>query len=123
MSITLDGQVFFDGQQAEIEVGSFSRASIERAVPELEGIVSIDLGGRGRKIKQSGVLRAKSKAAMDSSIGVISACMDGGVHALTVDGGDVFENVRMDSFKVSDERTSGADVVVDYEIIYTQLQV
>jgi len=122
MSMTLDGQALFDGQQTEIEAGSLSRASLERAVPGLEGVVSIDLGGRGRKITQSGVLRVKSKAQMDSKVAVVSAFMDGATHVLATDGGNVFENVRMDSFKVSDERTSGADVVVDYEIIYVQLQ-
>lgn len=122
MSMTLDGQALFDGQQTEIEAGSLSRASLERAVPGLEGVVSIDLGGRGRKIKQSGVLRAKSKAQMDNRIALISAFMDGATHVLEIEGGNVFENLRMDSFKVSDERTSGADVVVDYEVVYMQLR-
>ena len=56
MSVTLDGQNLFDKQQLEIELGSFSRDSIERTSPGLDGVFSIDLGGRGRVIKQRGVL-------------------------------------------------------------------
>jgi hypothetical protein len=120
--LALDGQRLFEEVQVEIKADSLTRDSLERYVPGLEGVVSIDLGGRGRKIKQSGVLRAKSKAQMDGKVAVVSAFMDGATHVLATDGGNVFENLRMDSFKVSNERTSGADVVVDYEIIYTQLQ-
>jgi hypothetical protein len=46
--------------------------------------------------------------------------MDGDIHTLTV-GGEEFGNLRMDSFKVSDIRTSGGGVAADYEIVYTQL--
>ena len=60
MRVTLDGYILFDEQQLEIEAGSFSRNSIERTVPGLDGVLSIDVGRHGRKIKQRGVLRAKN---------------------------------------------------------------
>ena len=60
MSVTIDGQSLFDEHRLEIDAGSFSRDSIERRVPGLDGILSIDLGGRGRKIKQIGTLRASA---------------------------------------------------------------
>ena len=123
MSATLDGQSLFDEQQLEIEPGSISRDSIERAVPGLNGVLSIDLGGRGRKIKQKGVLRAKSRSQMDNRISVISAYMDGDTHTLVTSSGKEFDNLRMDVFKVSKERASGGGVAIDYEIIYTQLKV
>ena len=123
MSVTLDGQSLFDEQQLEIEPGSISRDSIERAVPGLDGVLSIDLGGRGRKIKQKGVLRAKSRSQMDNRISVISAYMDGDTHTLVTSGGKEFDNLRVDVFKVSKERASGGGVAIDYEIIYTQLKV
>ncbi|MCX5636602.1 MAG: hypothetical protein NTX52_02770 [Planctomycetota bacterium] len=122
MSVTLDGQILFDEQQPEIEPGSFSRASIERAVPGLEGVLSIDLGSRGRKIRQTGVLSANSRAQMNEKISAISAFMDGDIHTL-VSGGEEFDNLRMDSLKISNERAGGNGVVVDYEIVYTQLKV
>ena len=123
MSATLDGQSLFDGQQLEIELGSVSRDSIERTVPGLDGMLSIDLGRRGREIKQRGVLRAKSRSHMDDRISAISAYMDGDTHTLVTGSGKEFNNLRMDVFKVSKERTSGGGVAIDYEIVYTQLKV
>jgi len=123
MNITLDGQDLFDEQKLEIETSSIKRASMERAMPGLDGVLSIDLGQRSRQVKQKGVLRAKSKTQMDTKIGVISAYMDGDTHTLTRSDGQSFDNLRMDVFKVSNERTSGSGVAVDYEILYTQLKV
>lgn len=123
MSTTLDGQSLFDEQQLEVEPGSISRDSMEKTMSGLDGVLSIDLGGRGRKIKQSGVLRARSRSQMGSRISVISAYIDGDTHILITNGGEQFNNLRMDVFKVSKERTSGGGVAVDYEIIYTQLKV
>ncbi len=123
MSVALDGQSLFGSQQLEIEMGSISRDSIERAVPGLDGILSVDLGGRGKEIKQRGVLRAKSRAQMDERISAISAFMDGNTHTLITNGGKEFNDLRMDVFKVSKERTGGGGVAIDYEIVYTQLKV
>lgn len=120
MSVRLDGQILFDGQQTEIEPGSFSRASIERTVAGLEGMLSIDFGSRGRKIRQTGVLCANSRAQMSEKISAISGFMDGDIHTLGR-GSEEFDNLRMDSFKISDERAGGSGVMVDYEIVYTQL--
>jgi hypothetical protein len=121
MRVTLDGQNFFDEQQLEIEPGSITRDSIERAVAGLDGVLSIDMGGRGRKIKQKGLLQAKSRMQMDNRINAISAYMDGNTHTLAISDGEQLNNLRMDSFKVSKERAGGNGIVVDYEIIYTQL--
>lgn len=123
MSVALDGQSLFGSQQLEIEMGSISRDSIERAVPGLDGMLSIDLGGRGKEIKQRGVLRAKSRAQMDERISAISAFMDGNTHTLITNGGKEFNDLRMDVFKVSKERAGGSGVAIDYEIVYKQLKV
>lgn len=123
MAVTLDGQNLFDTHQLDIELGSTQRDSIERSVAGLDGLLSIDLGGRGRVIKQKGVLTAKSKTVMDQRINAISAFMDGDTHKLVTNTGDQFDTLRMDAFKISKERAGGAGLVVDYEIIYTQLAV
>ena len=122
MSTTLDGQNLFDEQQLEIELGSFSRDSIERAVAGLDGVLSIDMGGRGRRIKQRGVLRTKSRSQMNDRISAISAYMDGDAHTLVTSSGEEFGNLRMDAFKVAKERASGNGFCCDYEIVYTQLK-
>ncbi len=121
MKATLDSNILFDEQNLEISAGSFSRDSIERTVPGLYGVLSIDLGRRGRKIKQTGTLRAKSRAQLDERISKIAAFMDGDTHTLITSEGREFANLRMDSLKQSSEHADGAGIVVDYEIVYTQL--
>jgi hypothetical protein len=123
MGTTLDGQNLFDEQGLEIEPGSASRDAIERTIPGLDGALSIDLGGRSRKIKQRGVLRAKSRFQMDGKIVAISAHMDGNTHTLITGDGKRFDNLRMDAFKTTEEEVSGDGLCCDYEIVYTQLAV
>jgi len=121
MSITLDGQNLFDGQQLEIEPDSIARACVEKAVSGLDGLLSIDLGKRSRKIRQTGTLRAQSRSQMQNRINAISAYMDGDTHTLIIGGQQTFENLRMDVLKVTNERVSASGLEVDYEIVYTQL--
>jgi len=121
MSVTLDGQNLFDEQQLEIEQDSLNRDSTEKAVAGLDGVISVDMGGRARKIRQRGTLRAQSRTQMNTRINAISAYMDGKTHTLVSNEGETFENLRMDSFKVSRERAGGNGIAVDYEIVYTQL--
>jgi hypothetical protein len=119
--ITLDGQNLFDEQQLEIEPSSNQRDSVEKTVPGLDGVLSIDLGNRGRKIKQKGLLHAKTSSQMNGKITAISAFMDGNTHTLKLSNGDLFENLRMDVFKTGKPSTSGVGLMVSYEIVYTQL--
>jgi hypothetical protein len=120
MSVNLDGNRLFD-EGAAIEVGSVKRESIERAAAGLDGVVSIDIGERGRKIRQKGELRSRSKAEMKEKIEAISAFIDGDTHTLEDSEGQMFEDVRVDSVSIRNERASGSGVVADYEVIYTQL--
>ena len=120
MAVLIDGQRLFGDEQMQIEVGSVRRDSLERTVPGVDGVLSVDLGGRGRKIRQSGVLRASSRSQLAEKAEAIRAFIDGQVHTLTADG-QTYENVRMDSFEMKNERTSGGSVTADYRIVYTQL--
>jgi hypothetical protein len=121
MKTTLDEQILFDEQALEIIADSFCRDSIEKTVPGLDGVLTIDIGQRGRKIKQTGTLRAKSRAQLDERITKISAFMDGNTHTLITSSGREFANLRMDAFKTGPEDTNGTGITVDYEIIYKQL--
>lgn len=123
MSIILDSQRLFDEQNVKIEAGSLSRDSIEKAIPGLDGVLSIDLGTRGRQIKQRGALRAKSLLEMDDRISLISSHMDGNTHKLVTSDGEEFDNLRMDVFKITRKQISGGGLCWDYEIIYKQLTV
>jgi hypothetical protein len=121
MGTTLDGQKLFDEQGLKIEQGSIGRDSIERTIGGLDGVLSIDIGGQVRKIKQRGVLRAKSRSQMNNKISSILAYIDGDTHTLVISNGEEFNNVRMDAFKVIEEKKSGSGLCCDYEIVYTQL--
>ena len=121
MGTTLDGQRLFDEQKLQVEVGSLKRDSVERTIPGLDGVLSIELGRRGRQIKQSGSLQAPSVTQMNDRIGAISAYMDGQTHKLVTNSGEEFDDLRMDVFKVTKERSSGTGLCCDYEIVYRQL--
>jgi hypothetical protein len=121
MKVTIDGQALFDEHQLAIDIGSFSRKSIERGMPGLDGVLSIDLGLRSRKIKQTGTLRTKSRMQMNERINAISVLANAGTHTLVTSSGQALDNLRMDSFKTDKEQTDGVGIVVDYEITYTQL--
>lgn len=121
MKATLNGQSVFGDQDLSIQAGSRHRSSLERTIPGLDGILSIDLGLRARKIKQAGILRAVSEAALREKIDTIGAYIDGDTYTLATNKGEQFDNVRMDSFKVTAKRFSGNMVSCNYEIIYVQL--
>lgn len=121
MSVTLDGQAIFDEQGLTISVDSPARASIERAVAGLDGLLSIDLGTRARQIQQTGILRAAGRAAMRARIQAIAQFIDGREHTLVAADGQTFGRLRMDSFKKLAEYPAGPGVVAEYEITYTQL--
>jgi hypothetical protein len=121
MHVTLDGQAVFDEQELTIAVGSPSRASLERTVAGLDGVLSIDLGARSRRMRQTGVLRAVSRIAMNARLDAIAAFLDGQTHTLTTADGRPYDNLRMDSFQQVAERAGGPGLVVEYEIAYTQL--
>ena len=121
MSTTLDGKILFDEQGLEVQVGTWQRATVERAIPGLDGTVSIDLGRRTRTIRQRGVLRASSQETMNARLNAIEALLDGNAHALVTSDGQAYANLRLDAFMPRRRDLSGIGVVVEYEIVYTQL--
>jgi hypothetical protein len=123
MGTSLDGVRLFGEGESQIEIGSFSRDTIERSMAGIEGVASIDLGGRGRKIRQKGEIRARSKTELNSKVEILSALIDGDTHTLATPQGETYENLRIDSVSVKNDRASGSGVVADYEIVYRQLMV
>jgi hypothetical protein len=118
---TLDGESLFDEQKLVIEVGSPTRQYIEQSMPGLDGVLSIDLGSRARRIRQKGILRAMSRQQLDQRMAAVSALIDGQTHELVTNAGDQISNLRMDSFEAGSIRYTGGSVEVGYEIVYTQL--
>jgi hypothetical protein len=58
---------------------------------------------------------------MHARVRSITAFIDGRTHTLATADGQVFGDLRMDSFKRIAEYPGGPGVVTDYEIVYTQL--
>jgi len=123
MNTTLDGQRLFDQQQLEFDLESIGRDSLERSIAGLDGVLSIDLGQRGRVVRQKGTLRAATATRMDERIDAISAFLDGDTHTLVTNDGQTIKNVKMDIFKVERKRKTGSGLVCDYEVVYRQLVV
>ena len=121
MNTTLDGHALFDEQDLRIDAGPVKRACVERTVPGLDGVASIDLGDRGRQLSQRGTLRATSRAGLQRRIDAIAAFADGTTHTLVTSDGRQYDRVRVDAFRLIEERAVGAGVVAKYEIEYRQL--
>jgi len=120
MQAKLDGTVEFEQQQLKVEI--WRRETIERAASGVDGVLSIDLGKRSRKIVQNGVLRAESDEALRSRIDTVSALMDGGTHTLQTAEGQQFDNLRIDAFEMGQKDYSGRGACQEIEIKYTQLK-
>jgi hypothetical protein len=120
MKAVLDGEIIFD-ERLELAVDSWQRAVLERMVAGLDGVLSMDLGQRSRRIRQKGLLRAASDAALTEKINRLTGCMDGLSHSLATDGGDELEDLRIDGFTAGPRQASGSSVCCSYELLYSQL--
>jgi hypothetical protein len=121
VSTTLDGKALFDERELEMRIGPWERTRVERAVPGLDGVLSIDLGRRTRRIRQRGTLRATGETEMASRLGAIEALCDGDTHTLLTADGCAYANICVDALTQLGRDITGAGVAVTYEIIYTQL--
>ena len=119
-AVTFDGQDFFIGGRHVVLPLSRRRETLDKGFSGLDGVLSVDLGLRERKIKQKGRLSAKSVEALISLTSEIMSYIDGQGYTLVGHNGVSYENVRMDSF-VPGEITVGNQASCEYEIVYTQL--
>jgi hypothetical protein len=120
-AIKLDGKQLFGVGEHTLQVGSWGREAIEKRFAGVDGVVSVDLGRRGRKIRQRGWLTAASKAALQKKCEKISAYIDGQAYELVDANGTVYGKVRMDSFGLLREICAASPVRCEYEVTYTQL--
>ena len=120
MNFSIDGTELLGLENSAVELGSWERDYKERSVIGLDGLVSIDLGRRGRKIEQSGKIFAISQSVLDERIDAVRGFFDGDSHTVSI-GGENFDNLRLDAFVVSNKRASGVGLVCDFVIKYKQL--
>ncbi len=122
MTAILDETIILDKNACHLDVQSPQRRTIDRTVPGLDAVTSIDLGADSRKIVQTGTLRAISWPALREKISKINALIDGGIHILSIDD-QMYENLRIDSFTTDNFRNTATGLAVDYRIRYTQLEI
>jgi hypothetical protein len=120
MRVWIDGEVKID--EAVFEAGNVNREVIERGVNGLDGVCSIDLGGRGREIIVEGILRAASGKGLDSFTEKIESKMDGRVCKLSIDDGREFDDVRIDIFETTEREFGGSSVSCKCKLQCKQLQ-
>ncbi len=119
--IILDSKELFDTGEHNLIAMSMNRESQQRNFAGLDGVFSIDLGKRERKIKQQGFLTAVSVKALLEKIELINSYIDGQIYTLVGPHGISYPNVRMDSFILKNQIAAANQARCDYEIVYTQL--
>lgn len=122
MTIVFNGQCLFLGSGHLVWSLSWERDQVERSFAGLNGVVSLDLGRRTRKLKQCGQLLAESVSGIKKQIDTINDCIDGRVHELVDQNGMIYSSVRMDSFSPAGPLARSGRVFCKYEISYTQLR-
>jgi hypothetical protein len=120
MSARLDSTIEFE--QLLIKSGSFNRDVVEKSAAGVNGLLSIDLGSRGRKLILKGLLRAQSKATLKEKTEKLSLLADGKMHTLEAKDGGKYADLRVDSFEVIRQDHSGAGVCCEFEMKFTQLR-
>ena len=120
-TVTIDGlRVFGEGEHV-LRAGSWQRKTIDQGFAGLDGVVSVDLGMRNRKLKQHGYMSAGNVRALTELIDAICVYIDGRVHELVDQDGVSYASVRMDAFSLVGPISKGSQARCEYEAIYTQL--
>jgi len=122
-NIIFNDEKLFGVGEHKLKFLSWRRETIERGFAGLDGVVSVDLGRRERKLKQQGRLSAVSTAALLKRMEEITNYIDGQAYKLVDQNGMVYEQVRMDGFTVLRSITSANQACCEYEVIYTQLSI
>ena len=100
---------------------SWTRETITKTFPGVDGELRIDLGKRSRILIQKGRMRAQRAFDMNNMILGIEVLMDGKTHTLKDNYGGVYNNVIVESFEAKSPIKTGVGVFCDYEIKYRQL--
>ncbi|HIJ67794.1 MAG TPA: hypothetical protein HPP87_09565 [Planctomycetes bacterium] len=120
MKAMLDDIIGFE--QTELSIGSWRRASIERAAAGVDGSVLIDLGIRARGIVQKGLLRAPSRASLLAKVDFVRDNQDGASHTMQTEAGEYFEDMCITNVKAGFIDFGGSGASCEIEISYVQLK-
>jgi hypothetical protein len=119
MRAKIDNTIEFE--LLKLKAGSWKRDSVEKSAAGLDGVVSIDLGRRKRKIKLFGIIESQSKGGLEKKKELINALLDGKVHMFEAD--TEYKNIRIDLFEVVKDDHSGKGISCEFELGLSQLRV
>ena len=119
MKAAFDGIILFE--QIELKVGSWEREAVEKSAAGLDGSVSVDLGSRRREIAVRGLVWAFSDQQLKARLDLVRVMMDGGSHTLTVEDGQYFDRLVIDSVELGRKAYSGRGVSCEFEVGCMQL--
>lgn len=119
--ITLDGQPLFSSGPCELTPLSWHRRLLRRELPGLNGEIVLDLGVRGRLLRQTGRLQASSAFDLNGLLRLIVAFQDGRAHTLVDNHGITYPDVLVTSFELTTPLTAGRGFWADYRMEYLQL--
>lgn len=109
-------------EQTSFNADTWSRDCDDRSVVGLNGVVSVDMGLRTRRIVQKGLLRSISKDTLSGIISNIAELIDGSEHTVNLEDGRSFEHLRIESVDFDQPQTSGTGAACSFKITYTQLR-
>ena len=121
MNARLDSTIEYE--ESQLQIKSWERGSIDRSVAGLDGVVSVDLGRRSRKLVQSGIIRANSEEQLAEQIDSFALLVDSNEHTLTRGRSHVLTGLRVSNFVAGKVNRSGAGVWCDFEIRFVQTRV
>jgi hypothetical protein len=119
MRANIDNTIEFE--LLKLKADSWKRDSIEKSAAGLDGVVSVDLGRRKRKIKVCGIIEAQSKSGLEKKKERVNTLLDGKVHTLETD--TEYKNILIDSFEVAKDSHSGKGIGCEFELELSQLRV
>lgn len=120
MWAAIDDSIFID--QQSLRAGSAKRDAPLRSAPGVNGLLSLELGWRGRMLHQRGTVRAASRAGLRKIITRLQGLIGGEPVTLRTADGRYFSDLRIECYKLMREQISGAGYVVELEIEYIQLR-
>jgi hypothetical protein len=118
---TIDGQALFASGPHAFTVGSVEQQVIRRSAAGLDGEMVIDLGRRGRVIRQTGRLQAATVGELQAAFDQLHTFVDGHLHTLVDANGREFAGVLMEAIAPAGPVQHGRGYWCDYEIVYRQV--
>ena len=118
---SLDGEDIFGSGPHTIRTGPWQRSLQRRGFAGIDGELVIDMGLRSRVIMQEGRLQAATASAIQTFISQIEDFVDGRLHTLVGNHGEVFARLLVEQFEPTTPLQRGRGFWCEYGVRYRQL--